>query len=129
DLHAALRSASRHPHFPLLDITTLDFEFLDGRGGVDDVPWAAAFLTALAQRPASADARPAEICDLLLERHAQEGAFLAGEFHTPQSVARLLVETAAPRAGDRILDPACGVGGVLAIAAEHIAERGHSDGA
>ncbi|GCB92555.1 type I restriction endonuclease subunit M [Streptomyces noursei] len=129
DLHAALRSASRHPRFPLPDINRLDVELLDGSGGSDDVPWAAAFLAALTQRPALADASLAEICDLLLERHVQEGAFLAGEFHTPQSVARLLVETAAPQPGDRILDPACGAGSVLAAAVKRIAEHGRADGA
>ncbi|MGW7595611.1 HsdM family class I SAM-dependent methyltransferase, partial [Streptomyces rubiginosohelvolus] len=129
DLRAALRSASRHQLFPVPDIDRLDVEFLDGSEGADDVPWAAAFLAALTQGPALAKASLAEVYELLLERHVQEGAFLAGEFYTPRDVVRLLVETAAPRPGDRILDPACGTGGLLAVAAERIAEHGRLDGA
>ncbi|MFJ2230868.1 N-6 DNA methylase [Streptomyces halstedii] len=129
DLRAALRSASRHQLFPVPDIDRLDVDFLDGSEGADDVPWAAAFLAALTQGPALAKASLAEVYELLLERHVQEGAFLAGEFYTPRDVVRLLVETAAPQPGDRILDPACGTGGLLAVAAERIAEHGRLDGA
>ena len=82
DLRAALRSASRHQLFPVPDIDRLDVEFLDGSEGADDVPWAAAFLAALTQRPTLAEASLAEVCELLLERHVQEGAFLAGEVYT-----------------------------------------------
>jgi type I restriction enzyme M protein len=129
DLRAALRSASRHQLFPVPDIDRLDVEFLDGNEGTDDVPWVAAFLAALTQRPRWTEVSLAEVYELLLERHVQEGAFLAGEFYTPRAVARLLVETAAPRPGDRILDPACGTGGLLAVAAERIAEHSQLDGA
>ncbi|WP_229376360.1 type I restriction-modification system subunit M/S [Streptomyces spirodelae] len=129
DLRSAMRSASRHPHFPVPDIHKLDVEFLDGGEASDDVPWVAAFLTALTQRPTLAEAGLSEVGGLLLERHVQEGAFSAGEFYTPREVVRLLVESASPQPGDRILDPACGTGSMLAAAAQHIAgAAGRIDG-
>ncbi|MFD3910718.1 N-6 DNA methylase [Streptomyces sp. NPDC058603] len=129
DLRAAMRSASRHPRFPVPDIQKLDVEFLDGGEESDDIPWASAFLTALTQRPTSADTGLPEVCELLLERHVQEGTFSAGEFYTPRAVVNLLIESASPQPGDRILDPACGSGGFLATAAQRIAEFGRVDGA
>lgn len=129
DLNAAMAGASRHRHFPALDLRNLEVGLLIGDEESDDVPWAAAFLTALSQPPTLAEAGSAEVCELLLERHVQESTFSAGEFYTPRTVARLLVESASPRPGDRILDPACGSGGLLAAAAQRIAESGHADGA
>lgn len=127
DLRAAMASASRHRHFPALDLRNLDVGLLDGDEESGDVPWAAAFLTALNQRPSLAKAGLAEVCELLLERHVQESTFSAGEFYTPRTVARLLIESASPQPGDRILDPACGSGGLLAAAAQWIAESGRVD--
>lgn len=49
-----------------------------------------------------------------------------GEFHTPPSVARLLVEILEPYAG-RVYDPACGSGGMLVQAGKFIeANRGQA---
>ncbi|MEU2794299.1 N-6 DNA methylase [Streptomyces sp. NPDC007100] len=130
DLGAAMRSASRHARFPLPDIHKLGIGFLDSGEGSDDVPWAASFLSALTQRPPTlAGADLTEVCELLLERYVQEGSFSAGEFYTPRAVASLLVEFASPQPGDRILDPACGSGGLLAITAQRVAELGRIDGA
>jgi type I restriction enzyme M protein len=129
DLRAAMRSASRHTRFPLPDLPHLNAGFLAGDEESDDVPWVAAFLTALERRPTVAEAGFPEVCELLLERHVQESTFSAGEFYTPRAVARLLIELASPQPGDRILDPACGSGGILAAAAQRIAEPGRVDGA
>jgi type I restriction enzyme M protein len=101
---------------------------LDDDEESDDLPWVATFLTALGQAPKLTDAGLSEVCDLLLERHSQESTFSTGEFYTPRTLARLLVELASPQPGDRVLDPACGSGGMLAVAAQHIADRGHVDG-
>ncbi|TQK97512.1 type I restriction enzyme M protein [Streptomyces puniciscabiei] len=128
DLRAAMRSARRHARFPVFGTRSLDVGLLDSDEESGDVPWVAAFLTALNQRPAPAEAGFAEVCELLLERHVQEGTFSAGEFYTPREVARLLIESASPQPGDRILDPACGSGGLLAAAAQRIAESGRVDG-
>lgn len=129
DLRAAMRSASRQPRFPVTDIDILDVGALESVDQPDDVPWVAAFLTALAQPPTVAEAGLPEVCELLLERHVQEDTFTAGEFYTPRAVADLLVKSASPHPGDRILDPACGPGGVLAAAAQHIAATGSLDNA
>lgn len=129
DLCSAMRSAGRHPGFPVSDVEKLDIGFLHAGAMSDDVPWLVAFLTALMQRPGLAEAGLATVGELLLERHVQEGAFSAGEFYTPREVVRLLVESVSPRPGDRILDPACGTGGILAAVAQQIAEAGRVNGA
>lgn len=43
-----------------------------------------------------------------------------GQFFTPISVINLLVEAIDPQPGDIILDPACGSGGFLSVAINHI---------
>jgi type I restriction enzyme M protein len=50
----------------------------------------------------------------------------AGEFYTPRSVVRMMVELLDPKAGETIYDPACGTGGMLLGAIEH-AQRGGGD--
>jgi type I restriction enzyme M protein len=44
----------------------------------------------------------------------------AGEFYTPRSVIRMMVELLDPKAGESIYDPACGTGGMLLGAIEHV---------
>lgn len=48
----------------------------------------------------------------------------AGEFYTPRSVVRMMVEILDPKEGDSIYDPACGTGGMLLGAIEHVARNG-----
>lgn len=48
----------------------------------------------------------------------------AGEFYTPRSVVRMMVELLDPKAGDTIYDPACGTGGMLLGAIEHVQRAG-----
>ncbi|MGI8744738.1 MAG: N-6 DNA methylase [Bryobacteraceae bacterium] len=43
-----------------------------------------------------------------------------GQFFTPRNVVKMLVEILDPEPGDMILDPACGSGGFLIIALEHV---------
>ncbi|WP_143267883.1 N-6 DNA methylase [Amycolatopsis alba] len=129
DLRAAMTNASRHARFPVPDLRDLNVGWLAGDEESDDIPWAAAFLVALGQRPTLAEAGLPEVGELLLERHVQEGTVSVGEFYTPRAVVRLLVELASPQPGDRILDPACGSGGLLAAAAQRIAGSGRVDGA
>lgn len=47
----------------------------------------------------------------------------AGEFYTPRSVVRMMVEILNPREGESIYDPACGTGGMLLGAIEHVARN------
>jgi type I restriction enzyme M protein len=44
----------------------------------------------------------------------------AGEYYTPRAVTQFAVDMVAPRLGEVILDPACGTGGFLACAIEHV---------
>ncbi|NTU49673.1 MAG: SAM-dependent DNA methyltransferase [Desulfobulbaceae bacterium] len=44
----------------------------------------------------------------------------AGEYYTPRAVTEFMVDMVNPRLGDKILDPACGTGGFLVNAIEHI---------
>jgi len=124
DLHAAMKNVGAYKRFPLPDLVDTAFPKDD-----EEVPWAAAFLAALMRSPTLAEAGVPEVCELLIDRHVQESTRSAGEFHTPRSVVRLLVEMAAPRPADRILDPACGSGGLLAAAARSVAEFDRVDGA
>jgi type I restriction enzyme M protein len=48
----------------------------------------------------------------------------AGEFYTPRPLTQFMTQMINPKLGDTILDPACGTGGFLTQAIEHI--RKHS---
>lgn len=48
----------------------------------------------------------------------------AGEFYTPRSVVRMMVEILDPKEGESIYDPACGTGGMLLAAIEHVKHNG-----
>lgn len=48
----------------------------------------------------------------------------AGEFYTPRSVVRMMVEILDPQEGESIYDPACGTGGMLLGAIEHVMRQG-----
>jgi type I restriction enzyme M protein len=48
----------------------------------------------------------------------------AGEFYTPRSVVRMMVEILDPREGESIYDPACGTGGMLLAAIDHVKQNG-----
>lgn len=127
DLRAAMKRADGHPAFPLRELPGRSFGDLGFDDASDDVPWLAAYLSALSPFPPLSPAATtpwAEVSELLIERHLQEGALSAGEYFTPREVVRLMVEALAPQSGDRILDPACGSGGFLAAAAQYVAEAG-----
>lgn len=44
----------------------------------------------------------------------------AGEYYTPRAVTQFAVDMVNPRLGEKILDPACGTGGFLTCAIEHV---------
>lgn len=44
----------------------------------------------------------------------------AGEYYTPRAVTQFAVDMVAPRLGEIVLDPACGTGGFLTGAIEHV---------
>ena len=47
----------------------------------------------------------------------------AGEFYTPRAVTQFIVEQVNPRLGETLLDPACGTGGFLVCAIEHLRKQ------
>lgn len=62
--------------------------------------------------------------EYLIKQFADATNKKAGEFYTPRSVVRLIVDILAPKEGETIYDPACGTGGMLLAAVEHVRERG-----
>ncbi len=44
----------------------------------------------------------------------------AGEYYTPRAVTEFITEMVNPKLGEKIIDPACGTGGFLTCAIEHI---------
>ncbi|MEI6340175.1 MAG: N-6 DNA methylase, partial [Verrucomicrobiota bacterium] len=61
-----------------------------------------------------------DIYEYLLQYLAtQEGALL-GQFRTPRQIRLAMVEMLDPDLGDAIFDPACGTGGFLIDAVEHV---------
>ena len=49
-----------------------------------------------------------------------QSAGTLGEFYTPRAITELLAELTNPQAGEKVLDPACGTGGYLTAALEHL---------
>jgi type I restriction enzyme M protein len=47
----------------------------------------------------------------------------AGEYYTPRAVTQFMVEMVNPKLGETVFDPACGTGGFLANAIEHIKKQ------
>lgn len=56
----------------------------------------------------------------MIERFGSDAGKKAGEFFTPHTVSKLLAKLAAPTAGARICDPACGSGSLLLLTAKEI---------
>ena len=51
----------------------------------------------------------------------------AGEFYTPRAVTQFIVEQINPRLGETLLDPACGTGGFLVCAIEHLRKQAKTE--
>lgn len=56
----------------------------------------------------------------LLERNAQDTKSGAGQYFTPRALIQAMVDCIAPQPGETICDPACGTGGFLFTAHNHI---------
>lgn len=56
-------------------------------------------------------------------REMRDAAGDSGEFYTPRPVVRFMVQVTDPRLGEAMLDPACGTGGFLVEAYDHIAQQ------
>jgi len=47
----------------------------------------------------------------------------AGEYYTPRAVTQFMVDMTNPQLGEKVLDPACGTGGFLTCALEHLMKQ------
>lgn len=78
------------------------------------------------------DLRPSRIGDedvigntyeYLIAKFASDAGKKGGEFYTPKQVSTLLSKLLAPKAGNRICDPACGSGSLLIRLVDEVGDR------
>lgn len=55
-----------------------------------------------------------------------QSAGKSGEFYTPRAITSFITEMIDPRLREKILDPACGTGGYLTCAIEHLKDQANS---
>ncbi|WP_206341274.1 class I SAM-dependent DNA methyltransferase [Streptomyces ureilyticus] len=67
-----------------------------------------------------------EVYEYFLAQFALQEGRKGGEYFTPASVVKLLVEMLEPEEGERVLDPACGSGGMF-VQAEKFIEKHDGD--
>lgn len=56
-------------------------------------------------------------------REMRDAAGDSGEFYTPRPVVQFMVQALDPQLGETVLDPACGTGGFLVEAFQHLAKQ------
>ena len=62
--------------------------------------------------------------EYLIKKFADATNKKAGEFYTPRSVVRLMIEMLDPKEAETIYDPACGTGGMLISALAEVKRSG-----
>ena len=77
-----------------------------------------------AEQPGQARDLLGHVYEYCLGRFAAAEGRRGGEFYTPQSVVRLLVEVLEPTPGSRVYDPCCGSGGMFVQAERFIETHG-----
>jgi type I restriction enzyme M protein len=55
-----------------------------------------------------------------------QSAGKSGEFYTPRAITEFITEMINPQLGEKVLDPACGTGGYLTAAIEHLKKQANS---
>ena len=58
--------------------------------------------------------------EFLIKKFADMSKKNAGEFYTPRSIVKLMVNLLDPKPGETVYDPACGTGGMLIEAIHHM---------
>jgi type I restriction enzyme M protein len=61
--------------------------------------------------------------EYLIKKFADATNKKAGEFYTPRNVVRLMIDMLDPKATETIYDPACGTGGMLLAAVQHVKDK------
>src|ERR1700730_17502384 len=59
----------------------------------------------------------------LLQKNAEDTKSGAGQYFTPRPLIQAMVDVMRPAPGQRVVDPACGTGGFLLAAHDHIAKN------
>jgi type I restriction enzyme M protein len=62
--------------------------------------------------------------EYLIKKFADLTNKKAGEFYTPRSVVKMLINILDPQQGETVYDPACGTGGMLIEIVQHVKDRG-----
>ncbi len=62
-----------------------------------------------------------EIYETILQELQSAGDY--GEFYTPRAITQFIVDIINPKLGEKILDPACGTGGYLTCAIDHLKKQ------
>jgi type I restriction enzyme M protein len=52
-----------------------------------------------------------------------QSAGKSGEFYTPRAITQFITDVIDPKLGEKVLDPACGTGGYLTCAIEHLKKQ------
>lgn len=60
------------------------------------------------------------IYESILEKNGQDKKSGAGQYFTPRSLIKAMVDVVDPKIGETVADPACGTGGFLLAAFEHM---------
>ncbi|MFN3487665.1 MAG: N-6 DNA methylase [Emticicia sp.] len=55
-----------------------------------------------------------------------QSAGKSGEFYTPRAITQFITDIINPKLGERVLDPACGTGGYLTCAIEHLKKQANN---
>ena len=55
-----------------------------------------------------------------------QSAGKSGEFYTPRAITQFITDVINPQIGEKILDPACGTGGYLTCAIEHLKKQANT---
>lgn len=64
-----------------------------------------------------------EIYEGLLQKNAEDTKSGAGQYFTPRSLIKAMVEVIQPKPGETIYDPACGTGGFLLAAYDYLSKQ------
>lgn len=71
------------------------------------------------------------IYESILEKNGQDKKSGAGQYFTPRSLIKAMVDVTNPQIGETVCDPACGTGGFLLAAYDHMkpqsTDRGKQD--
>ena len=65
-----------------------------------------------------------ELYEIILKELQSAGK--SGEFYTPRAITKFITEMINPQLGEKVLDPACGTGGYLTAAIEHLKKQANS---